>query len=81
LPATLPSVEKELEAACTVKSIEILVPDDTNFEQARFLMLQSGNIVLRSKQPQSFVHKFDPFFEDHIDQSTKELLSPETIVG
>ena len=27
------------EVACTVKAVELLVPDDTNFEEARFLML------------------------------------------
>lgn len=34
--------------ACTVKGVDVLVPDDLNFEQSKYLMLQSGTIVLRS---------------------------------
>lgn len=59
------------EVACTVKAVELLVPDDTNFEEARFLMLQTGNIILRSKQPQNFMHKFDIYFENRIDRDSK----------
>jgi len=49
----------KFEVACTLKGIELLVPDETNFEQARFIMLQTGNITLRSKQPLKFQHTLD----------------------
>lgn len=62
--------KSEFEVACTLKGVEVLIPDDTNYESARYLILQTGNIILRSKQPQQFCHKLDFFFEDKVDQAT-----------
>lgn len=59
--------KSEFEIACTLKGIEVLVPDDTNFEEARYLMLQTSDILLRSKSPDKFCHKLDAYFENCID--------------
>lgn len=59
--------KSEFEIACTLKGIEVLVPDDTNFEEARYLMLQTSDILLRSKSPDKFCHKLDTYFESQID--------------
>jgi hypothetical protein len=41
--------KSEFEIACTLKGIDVTIPDDTSFDQAKFIMFQTGNIVLRSK--------------------------------
>ena len=41
----------EFEFACALKGVEVLVPDDTNFQESKFLLLQTGNLVARSRQP------------------------------
>lgn len=55
----------EFEIACTLKGVDVLVPDvspdDIRFEGAEFLMLQTGNLVMRSRLPTSSP-KVDPYF-------------------
>jgi hypothetical protein len=36
----------KFEVACQLQGIDVLVPDDTNFEQSKFLLLQTGSIVV-----------------------------------
>ena len=43
--------QSEFEIACAMKGIEVLVPDDINFQESKFMLLQTGNIVARSRQP------------------------------
>ena len=41
--------KSEFEINFTLKGIDVTMPDDTVFDQAKFLMVQIGNIILRSK--------------------------------
>ena len=34
-----------------MKGVEILVPDDINFKESKFILLQTGNMMARSRQP------------------------------
>jgi len=34
-----------------MKGIEVLVPDDISFQESKFILLQTGNIMARSRQP------------------------------
>ena len=34
-----------------MKGIEFLVPDDISFQESKFILLQTGNIMARSRQP------------------------------
>ena len=38
------------EVQLSMKGADLLVPDDTNFEQSKFLLLQTGSVVVRSRQ-------------------------------
>lgn len=52
------------EVACTLKGVDVLVPDvapdDISFDQSKFIMLQTGNLILRSSE--SVTQKIDPYF-------------------
>lgn len=54
--------KSEFEVACTIKGVDLLVPDETNFEAAKFILLQSGNVMLRSKARDSKSPDLDPYF-------------------
>ena len=41
--------QNEFEIACAMKGIEMLVPDDINFQESKFILLQTGNVVARSR--------------------------------
>jgi hypothetical protein len=70
--------ESVFEVACTLKGLEVLVPDDSNFEEARYLMLQTGSISLRSRQPhEHFAHKLDKLMVVHCDPEVLKLLQEE----
>ena len=43
--------KSEFEVACALKGVEILVPDDINFQESKFILLQTGNMMARSRQP------------------------------
>ncbi len=40
--------KSEINLNCNLKSIEILAPDNINYEMSKFLILQTGDIHLRS---------------------------------
>ena len=44
--------ESKVQLACTVRGIDLIVPDtcpdDIRFDQSEFLVLQTGNILLRT---------------------------------
>ena len=42
-------IEKsEINLNCNVKSLEVLAPDNVNYEMSKFLILNTGDIHLRS---------------------------------
>jgi len=45
--------KSEFEMACALKGVELLVPDDVNFQESKFFLLQTGNVVARSRQHQT----------------------------
>jgi hypothetical protein len=40
--------KSEINVNCNLKSIEILAPDNINYELSKFLIIQTGDIHLRS---------------------------------
>lgn len=53
----------------------MLVPDDTNYELSKFLLLQTGNVILRSKpqDPDRIETTMDPYFSSVLDTTVLQL--------
>ena len=39
---------KEVQLSCNIKGIDILIPDNTNYDASKFIMLQTGNIIVKN---------------------------------
>lgn len=52
--------KSEINLNCNVKSMEILVPDNINYEMSKFLILQTGDIHLRSGDSKRLNLFFNP---------------------
>lgn len=52
--------KSEINLNCNVKSIEILVPDNINYEMSKFLILQTGDIHVRSGESKRLNLFFNP---------------------
>ena len=56
----------------------MLVPDDTNFEQSKFILVQTGNVILRSKSGLDLGDKgeataIDPHFSIILDKTVQKI--------
>lgn len=40
--------KSETHVCCNVKGIDLLIPDNTNYEASKFIMVQTGNLVVRN---------------------------------
>ena len=63
--------------ACTIKGLEVFVPDCETLSEARYILLQTGNISLRSRPPQQFSHSIDSFFEQNCQPQLLEFLKKD----
>jgi hypothetical protein len=52
--------KSEMHLDCTLKSIELLAPDNINYELSKFLILQTGDIHLRSGESKRLNSFFIP---------------------
>ena len=58
--------KSEIHLNCNLKSVEILAPDNINYEMSKFLILQTGDIHLRSGESKRLGLYFNP--NNQIDQ-------------
>jgi len=52
--------KSEVQVNCNLKSMEILAPDNINYEMSKFLILQTGDIHLRSGESKRLNLHFSP---------------------
>lgn len=38
----------EIQLSCNLKGVEFLVPDNTNYDASKFLMIQTGNVIIKN---------------------------------
>lgn len=61
----------QFEVGCTLQGLDVLVPDDTNFDQSKFIVLQTGSVILKSRNDPAKTsgQSFDPYFSTILDRS------------
>ena len=40
--------KSEVSLGCNIKGIDFVIPDNTNYDASKFLMISTGNIVIKS---------------------------------
>ena len=65
--------KSEITLSCNAKGFEILVPDNTNYEDSKFMQLQSGNIVIKNNGSRESKSNDRSLFMSYICQHHQDL--------